>query len=469
MLGIIWNEWRFFMRTKLFAGITIAFGATLVTAVVLGNLELKSQTAQFEQASEKMRAQWESIESMNPHSAAHYGTYVFKPAGVLGGLDEGVSAVMGNTLRVEGHVQNEMAYSETSQMMTASRFGKLKSSLLLQLIIPLLLLFLSVSSVSGEKESGRLPLLIIQGTNPVQLLFGKTIAIWLYGAALLGLVVIAQLAIQGTDLNFDTFQRLLLFLISYLLYYFIICGLTVFISARLMSATAALTSMLAIWLLWTIFLPGIFMSAVEALHPLPSRNEFKAAMKEDRSKGLDGHNPENERNKEVEQAVLQEYGVDSVSQLPINFDGLLMQADEEYGNLVWDKHFGQIRQILTQQKRSVQLSGLLNPFIALRNQSMGLAGNDNLHYQNYILQVEQYRREFIKMLNDEHAFGGSTSGDWSWEADNDFFRSVPDFEYHPLALAQVRSHYYIDFGIALLWVTCTVVLLFTASTKMKLT
>ena len=145
-------------------------------------------------------------------------------------------------------------------------------------------------------------------------------------------------------------------------------------------------------------------------------------MTEDRSKGLDGHNPADERGKDLEKKVLAEYGVDSVSQLPINFDGIRMQADEEYGNQVWDKHFGNMRQVFARQKRSIQLGGFFNPFISLQNASMGFTASDNLHHQEFLLQVENYRRDFIKTLNDKHAFGGSKTGDWGWKADNEFLQ-----------------------------------------------
>ena len=64
-------------------------------------------------------------------------------------------------------------------------------------------------------------------------------------------------------------------------------------------------------------------------------------MKEDRSKGIDGHNPSDERRSQLEKALLK-YNVDSLSQLPINFSILLLQADGKYGNKVWDKHFGHV-------------------------------------------------------------------------------------------------------------------------------
>lgn len=226
--------------------------------------------------------------------------------------------------------------------------------------------------------------------------------------------------------------------------------------------------MLGVWILWTIFLPNIILSSVEKWHPLPSRNTFQAEMKEDRSKGIDGHNPQDERGKELEEKILKEYSVDSISQLPINFDGIRMQADEEYGNKVWDKHFGQLRAVLKKQKKSYQLAGLLNPFIALQNLSMGFSGSDNLHHQEFLIQVESYRREFIKTLNDKHAFGGSRTGDWNWKASNDFYRSVKDYEYKPTSLNSIFHNYLLDLFILFGWSIFIVFFLFLGSQKLRI-
>ena len=113
-------------------------------------------------------------------------------------------------------------------------------------------------------------------------------------------------------------------------------------------------------------------NTVEKIHPLPSRQNFKSNMKEDRSKGIDGHNPRDKRREDLKEKILAEYGVDSLKNLPINFDGIVMQKDEEYGDKVWDKHFGSNYNILSKQKFLYQLSGFLNPFASLQSASMGL-------------------------------------------------------------------------------------------------
>lgn len=464
MFKIIENEWRFYSRTPWLLGISIGFTLLLITSILLGNSQTKKQKERYVAAQKEMRTSWESIKAMNPHGAAHYGTYVFKPSNLLSSLDEGVQSITGNVIRVEGHVQNEIVHSEASQMQTVSRFGKLKSSLLLQFIVPILLIFLAFNSVSSEKQSGRLKLLLLQGASIDGIVLAKTLSIWLYGLSLLLITVLSYGILNLGSLNPDILLRTALFFIAYSLYYFIITGLTVFVSARWQNPTIALTSMLGIWMLWTVFLPNVLMSSVEKWHELPSRNEFKAAMREDRSKGLDGHNPADERSKELEARVLNEYGVDSLSQLPINFDGIVMQEDEEYGNQVWDKHFGNLKKLMEKQKSVYQLGGFLNPFISLQNASMGLSASDNLHHQEFLVQVEHYRRGFIKLLNDKHAFGGSKTGDWGWKADNAFYKSVPDYIYTPTAIFTVLKFYTLDLLLLVFW-TCIVLGLILFRTK----
>ncbi|MFT4660629.1 MAG: ABC-2 type transport system permease protein [Patiriisocius sp.] len=468
MLLIIKNEWRFLIRSRIFLGITIAFVLILLGSIILGNYQTQMQKQNHSDATEHVRQKWESIDSMNPHSAAHYGTYIFKPANLLNNLDEGVNSITGNVLRIEGHVQNETMLSDASQIQSVSRFGKLKSSLLLQYMVPLLLVFLAFNVMSSEKQSGRLKLLVLQGTKPLRIIASKTISVWLYGVLLLSLVVIIYTILNFRTMDGEILMRTALFFLSYTLYYFIITGLTVFFSARWQNATVALTSMLGIWILWTIFLPNILMTSVEKWHPLPSRNDFKTAMNEDRSKGIDGHDEEDARSIELENRTLEEYGVDSLHQLPINFAGIRMQADEDFGNSVWDKHFGKNREILEQQKQSFQLGGILNPFISLQNTSMGFMASDNLHHQEFLLEVENYRRLFIKMLNDDFAYGGSKTGDWDYEANGDFFKSVPHFDYQTIRISSYLHHYFIDLSMLLAWSVAVFMLILLGTKKIRL-
>ena len=188
----------------------------------------------------------------------------------------------------------------------------------------------------------------------------------------------------------------MLVFISYSCYYYIICSLTTLFSVSFKNNTSALSSILATWIIWTIFLPKIWGNAVENIYPLPSRQNFKSMMKEDRSKGIDGHDPSDQRREQLKSKYLAKYNVDSLKHLPINFDGIVMQEDEEYGNRVWDKHFGNNYSIFKKQKRLYQISGLLSPFSSLQNLSIGVCGNDMIHQLDFLKKAEDYIRYLIK-------------------------------------------------------------------------
>ena len=471
MWEIIKNEWQYFARSRALQATSLGFVVVLFMTIFLGYLQTQEQTLRYKDAQKHFRTQWENNREMHPHGIVHYGTYVFKPTNLLSSLDEGINSTTGNMLKLEGHVQNEITHTEASQIQAVSKFGKLKSSLLLQYLIPLLLIFMAFQSINSEKQSGRLKLLVLQGANPTKIFLAKSFSVSLYGIGLLALSVLSYTFINLKTLNADIISRTLFLFLSYCLYYFIVSGLTVYLSARLKNTALALTSMLGVWIIWTIFLPNILLSSVEQWHELPSRVAFKKAMKDDRSNGIDGHNPANGRIKELEKKLLAEYKVDTISQLPIDFWGVVMQEDEEYGNLVWDKHFGNLRNVLAQQKQSYQLGGVFNPFIALQNLSMGFAGNDNQHHQDFLLQAEKYRRGFIKKLNDKHAYGSikDKNGDWDVKVGPAFYKSVADFHYQPTKLSSVLSLYLLDLMILVFWMLLSVSLLIFGAKKIQVT
>ena len=457
MLTIILNEWKILIRNRGVVYITIIFVLSLVSIIWMGIVQNNNQKQIQISAQKHVRSQWDNLKPMNPHRAAHYGSYVFKPMSVLNSVDDGISAITGNVLKLEGHVQNEIMYSEASQSIALSKFGKLKTSLILQYVIPLFLIFLAYSAISSEKETGRLKILVFQGVSIFKLIFSKSISIWLYGVSLLIITISVQILLSSID--FETLQRLSYIFVAYSCYYYIITCLATYFSASLKDNTSALSSILATWIIWTIFLPKIWGNTVEKLHPLPSRQVFKSAMKEDRSKGIDGHNPSDKRREKLKNKYLTEYNVDSLKQLPINFDGIVMQEDEEYGNLVWDKHFGNNYSIFKKQKKLYQLSGVLNPFASLQSLSMGFCGNDMVHHLDFLKKAENYRRYLIEELNDKHAFGGSKTGNWKWTVDSAFFKSVKEFNYKNPSIEDQISHYVRDIVFLLIWVIFTTILI----------
>ena len=427
MKSILFNEWKNLLITP---GMQIA---AFVLMAALGftawaGLEEYRVVAQMEgEAKIHLRQQWESMGPSNPHSAAHFGTYVFKKNHALTAFDEGANSYVGRTLYLEGHRQNELVQSDAAQGDVLSRFGKLRPALILQIILPLLLLLFAFQSVRSERDADRLRLLLVQGVSYSKLLYGKLWSLWIPGMGFVLLTLGIQMGLLG--FSGPLVGRALLLAFGYGLFYWIVIALALWLSSKTVKSYTALSWLLGIWIVWVIFYPKVTYSVAGILYPLPDRVEFSASMKEDRSALLEGHNPEEEALKVLEDSVLHAYGVTSKEELPINFDGLLMQADEEFGNQVWDKHFGELYDQMQKQKSLVQWASLPNPFGNLQSLSMGAAGTDNFHQVDFLREAEDYRRVFIRTLNERHAYGGSKTGDWGYKEDQEFFNSIADFQY----------------------------------------
>ena len=451
MKNVVFNELKGFFRSRLFLVLSFVFFVSLFVTTLLGILQNENLVQSQKNAKDHVRKQWDEMGTSNPHRAAHFGSYAFKESTILNSIDEGVNSVTGNVLRLEGHKQNDVMFSEASQSLMISKLGKLKPSLIFQFLIPLFLIFLSFNSYSKERESGRLKLLLVQGISLKKLVFAKIYSIWLIGFCLLLITLIIQFIFNSSLLDSDTIFRLILLIISYNIYYLIIINLSVAVSLLFKNSTSALSLTIVVWFMWSVFFPKIIGNTLESMHPLPTRVEFQDSMTEDRKKGIDGHSPMDDHIEELKTATLEKYNVDSLSQLPINFRGIVMQADEEYGNKVWDKHFGDLYNQLKSQKQKYQISGFLNPFSSLQNLSMGLSGTDMYHHLDFLNQGEKYRREFIKILNEKFTE--------TYSADASFYKSINDVNYQVPYLSVFFWKYILDIIALLFWFLLSVLMI----------
>jgi len=414
--------------------------------------DLKQQSAQVT-ASNAARAQWEGQGAANPHNMAHFGDFVFRPSGPLTRLDHGVQARLGKVLLLEGHRQNSPLHADVTRAGSIGRFVRLDSAFLLQTIVPLLMIFLGSTGLAADRQSGRLKLILAQGCGAGKLMVGHFLALWVLALILLATVVITSLlssALWSSE-PFDESGRLFAFVSVHALFFAVVAAGISSATIWLRSATAALFSLLLIWVMASIVLPRATSSLAAMLHPLPSQDAFQSTLRAARESGPDAHNSQDLELDKLRQATLQQYAVDRVEDLPLNFDGIAMQVDEEFGNRVWDKHYGALRATLTQQLAFANAVALINPFQAIQQVSMTLAGTDLGHDLAFQHQAEQYRRDLVQQLNDKHAYGGSKTGDWSWQAEAMYYRSLEPFHHdYPSLNEALRSRTSAVIGL-LLW------------------
>jgi ABC-2 type transport system permease protein len=382
---------------------------------------------QHETAVQATRTQWLNQGRKNPHSAAHYGVYAFKPKTRLSMVDSGVDPYVGVAAWLEAHKQNEFKYRPAQDRTALQRFGEMTAAEVLQLLVPLLIILLTFGAFAAEREAGTLRQLASLGVPLRRLAAGKAFGISLALAAVLlpatlvgvlALVVAADDgALAGSALR--TFATVLLFL----LYFAIMIALSLAVSVRARSSRLALLVLLAFWMFNGLVAPRLTADLAAWKHPTPSAVEFSTALQHE----LDD-TAEIERRLDLRRAeVLKTFNVTSIDAAPINFSGISLQEGEEHGNEVFDRHYGALFDTFERQNATYQMGGYLAPLVAVRSLSMALAGTDFAHHRHFVQAAENYRRSIQRVMNDD--IMRSSRAGVPYVAGPDLWSRVQAFEY----------------------------------------
>jgi ABC-2 type transport system permease protein len=399
----------------------------LVAALAAGWRHASEVRRQHETAVQATRTQWLNQGRKNPHSAAHYGVYAFKPKTRLSMVDSGVDPYVGVAAWLEAHKQNEFKYRPAQDRTALQRFGEMTAAEVLQLLVPLLIILLTFGAFAAEREAGTLRQLASLGVPLRRLAAGKAFGISLALAAVLlpaTLVGVLALVIAADDgalagSALRTFATVLLFLV----YFAIILALSLAVSVRARSSRLALLVLLAFWMFNGLVAPRLTADLAAWKHPTPSAVEFSTALQHE----LDD-TAEIERRLDLRRAeVLKTFNVTSIDAAPINFSGISLQEGEEHGNEVFDRHYGALFDTFERQNATYQMGGYLAPLVAVRSLSMALAGTDFAHHRHFVQAAEDYRRSIQRVMNDD--IMRSSRAGVPYVAGPDLWSRVQAFEY----------------------------------------
>ena len=288
------------------------------------------------------RQSWENNPDKHPHRMAHFGSFAFRLKHPLSMVDFGLESFTGNAVFLEAHQQNTVNFSEASFSTGLLRFGEISMAMLLQVILPLIIVFLGFASVAAERENGTLKIILSQGVGWKELLLGKSLGLLaLTLLFFLPVALVALLLLSMTDgglLTGDGWLRYGGMILSYLLFFQVICFVTVLVSAFSTSSKDALIKLLTLWLLLVIVLPRTTQALGNYFYPSPSKIEFQAAVEEELIEKGDSHNPDDPHFAALKDSLLLAYQVDSVEQLPFNYSGLVMREGERMSAQVYEQH-----------------------------------------------------------------------------------------------------------------------------------
>ena len=438
MKAIIFKELKELVRDGRFKILFITTLILLLIAMITGVNQYQRSSQQYKESIDKERNIWETQEEKNPHSAAHYGTYAFKPKFALSLFDYGVTKYTGNSIFLEAHNRNEASFSEASDQTSLARFGTLSINFVLIYLFPLIIILIGYNAYSKEVEHQTLIVLKSQGVSPISLAFGKWFATCIPILVFTSIIflIIGVLLSSIDSFVFFSWNKLLVLFVLYLLYYFTVTTITLLVSMWSKSSGISLVRNLIIWIFISFITPKIATNIANKTNPYPSKIEFNAKITEDMKNGLDGHNPWNEAAKKLEKETLKEYGVDSISQLPFNYAGYRMQKGEEHEAKIYEKHYGILKEIAKKQNNTYKNLSCISPFISVRFLSMDIANtSDNLHWK-FTEAAEKYRIEKQKYLNYDIK-DNAKSGDRNYKMSAEKFKKLPKFNFSPPKLSEI--------------------------------
>ena len=392
-------EWRFWLRSHLMIGGAGIFALLLIFTSVLTAVRMESESHLRTHQQQTAEATFLAQPDRHPHRMVHYGHYVFRNPTPLAIFDPGLDSVIGQSIFLEGHRQNSAMFAESGASADFGGFSWLTPALIYQLFAPLLLILIGHGAIAREREARTLGPLLAQGVNGYTIFLGKGLAIISFV-----LVLLVPMLFTGVSAIADgePATSIMFLVVSYFIYLVMWAGLTLFVSATMFKRSNILATLTALWLSICLVIPSILVDIVNHQEPIKGKIETDLAMLVDVRKLGDGHNANDPAFVQLKQNLLEQYNVDRIEDLPVNFRGVVAKNSERKLTEVMNRYA--IARMLGEARQADRLSSFtwVTPALAIANASRAISGTDLAHYHRFLNEAEELRFDFIQGLNEAH-------------------------------------------------------------------
>jgi ABC-2 type transport system permease protein len=463
-----------FKNTAFFI-ITLFIGLILLYAAFSGWKNYTIQNETSEKYQHESREDWLKNPDKNPHRMAHYGNFAFRKSTPLSVFEFGMEPFFGNAIFLEAHKQNTANFSEAGFSNSMLRFGEISIAMVLQILLPLLIFFLGFNAVAAERENGTLKLLLSQGISWKQLLKGKisglvSVIMMLFIPTILILVFI-WLLLQNFTISTDETIKIFLFILFHFIYLLFFCTTAVLISASSKTSKKALISLIGIWLVFTIILPRTTQAIGAYIYEAPSKIKFQRDIEKDILKQGDSHNPNDLHYKAVKDSLLSAYKVDSIQKLPFNYSGFIMTEGEKISSKIYNEQLEKLLKVYEKQNSFSKAVSFINPYIAIRNLSMGLSNTDYDSYIDFQKQAEAYRYNMAQKMNALQVKYISNKkpgpNDKPLTIGKEHWADIGEFHYEPKGITDVLKSEIVSVISIILWIIMLFVFIRIAAKNLK--
>ncbi|MCC2978336.1 DUF3526 domain-containing protein [Sphingomonas sp. PL-96] len=410
------------------------------------------------------RARWLDQDPKNPHSAAHYGQWLFKQPSPLAVLDPGVEPYVGRMMRAEAHHYNDAIFRAAQDRSPLTRAGTGTVADILHLVVPLAAILLGFSAFAVDRERGTLRLALGNGTAPGRLLAARFGALWTVLVLAIGIPSLllggfASLTLGGAGWQSGT--RVLLWVAAEIGYVTAFLAFALLASLLARTARGALAFSLLAWALLCVAVPRLVTAGVETIAPTPSQQTMIARVEDEIRRYNSG-----EANAERQRRLLARYGVRSVDELPVNLGGTLGHEREQHDYAAYDRGLAEFHAALIRQDRLAGWAGILSPMVAIQSVSQAIAGTDFRRHIEFLTSAERYRRRLVDTMNlDLAAHPAGT--DSPYLGRRALWERVPPYAYNPTALATSLRDASVPLAILAAWIVLVIGAAAVAARKVK--
>ncbi|WP_019605823.1 ABC transporter permease [Teredinibacter turnerae] len=401
---------------------------------------------------------WANQPDRHPHRVAHYGHVVVRPQAPLSFIEPGVTPYVGNYLFLEAHRQNSSSVQSSAISPVTLRMGYPSVASIMLVMWPLLLIVLGYGAFSNEWDSGRLFWLSSLGVTTWQLFIGKigNLVFYTFAATLIIGSFSVGLLWKNHELKNEVFTDLVLLLVLLGAYSLVWAVIILTVSYFSKSSQQSLWRLLTVWLLISIVIPKAVTSIAEAVYPTPTRANFDAMVERAVHAVGDAHNPDDPYFSQFKANVLAQYNVNTIEELPINWNGLVMAEGERITSEIFQQHYNDVLAQFEAQDRFRLWFGFISPALAIQHISQKVANTDRASIQHFDAAAEAFRFDLIQRLNHLHSHEVKREADKATKLSSNVWRDMALFEYSP---SEVNKPTGLSMMILIFWVLLTLFLL----------
>ena len=475
MIGrIAREEWRLWLRSRVVVAAAIIVGVLLVaTSVLTINRVEADETLRLAQqvaAEETFFAQ----PDRHPHRMIHYGHYAFRPPPPLAMFEPGVDAVTGQSIFLEGHRQNTAMFADNKAAADMGGFAALTPASLYQVLMPLLLIVLGHAMFLRERESATLAVMLAQGQSGVNIAAGKAVALLAVIAVfMLPMFAVALHAMSQGESALAAFSLVG----SYALYLCAWGAVVLAASILIRQRAVSLGALVFVWLFAALIVPRVAINASSAAIHAPGKIESDLVMLAEQRLLGDGHNAADPAFQQLQAEVLEQYGVATVEELPINWRGVVATHSEAELTALLNTFAEERMQLEASQTRLFNLFGLASPTIAIGSASRMIAGTDLATHHRFLRESEDIRFDFVQELNGVHATidyaddmnrSSDPEAEQRTRVNSQAWQVLDEFRFQPDLPGQRLERAFLPLGILLGWLLGAALIVVLSARKVRI-